>query len=297
MQSIQNFFIRSFLKVVVKKEKIAPAPIGAVRKSLAKLTSMALRAKGVTIEAVSCDGITAEWSHPNNLKTKGVILYLHGGGYVSGSIKTHRALVGNIATAAQTKCLSVEYALAPEVPFPQGLNDAVTVYSWLLKQGYDHSKIIIAGDSAGGGLAAGTLLKIRDEKMPKPAAGVLLSPWLDLECTGDSIKRLANKDVMIPEDALLKYGKLYANEHIKNPYASPILGNLQGLPPIYIQVSDAEILLDDTLRFKETALAAKVDIKVDVYKNTAHVWQAYGIMLPEANKAIKQIGAYIQKNL
>jgi len=171
MASIQNFFIRTFLKIVTKKKEVAKQPIEVTRKRLAKLMEMNKSPKNVSFEKVDCDGVTAEWTIPENVNNTGVILYIHGGAYVSCSITTHRPLVARIARASKTKALSIEYRYAPENPFPSGLDDAIKVYHWLLKQGIDHKKIVIAGDSAGGGLTLATLLRLRDENAPQPAGG------------------------------------------------------------------------------------------------------------------------------
>ncbi len=295
MASVQSYFMDLFLRFFVNKNKLATAPIRVTRKSLEKLTSMAVKPKGIATEAVICNGVSAEWSTPKNLNNDAVMLYLHGGGYVSGSVKTHRALVANIALAANCKCLSVEYSLAPEKPFPAGLDDAVNVYKWLLEQGINNKNIVIAGDSAGGGLAAATLLKLRDDKLPLPAGGVLMSPWLDLECTGESAERLAKKDAMVPKKALQRFGIMYAKDNLQNPYASPLNADLKGLPPVLIQVSNTEILLDDTLRFEQLAKPARAEIKVQIVSKMPHVWQAYSPMLPEATKSINQIGHFVKQ--
>jgi acetyl esterase/lipase len=294
MASIQNFFIRLFLKQVVKKDKIATASVRSTRRGLEKLTELSLMPKGVVFEKAEHNGINLEWAIPSNLKNLGVVLYFHGGGYVSGSIKTHRALVGRIAKASKTKCLSVDYRLAPEHPFPAAVDDAVEVYHWLIKQGFAPSKIVLAGDSAGGGLTISTLLRLRDENAPKPAAGICLSPWLDLEVTGESATHLADKDLMVPAAGLKAFGLLYATTaNICNPYASPIFADLAGLPPLYIQVSDYEVLFDDTTRFEKKAKAAGVIVKVEIWNKMSHVWQAYAPLLPEALRAIKKLGEYI----
>ncbi len=296
MASIQNFFIRSFLKLTINKERMVTDSIERTREGLVKLTKMAAMPKGVKFEKTECDGVPAEWAIPDNLHNQGVVLFLHGGAYVAGSIATHRALVGRIAKASKTKCLSIEYGLAPERPFPQGIDDAIKAYNWLMKKGFDHKKIVISGDSAGGGLAIATLVKLRDEKAPQPAAGVVMSPWLDLLNSGDSGKRLAKEDPMLSVVSGHIYAKLYGTENdLKHPHISPLYTDPKGLPPIYIQVSSSEILLDDTLRFEAKAKAAGVDIQVESWKKMVHVWQAYGPYLPEAMKAIEKMGAYIEK--
>lgn len=295
MQSIQNVLTRLFLKVTLRKKSLDTAPVKSVRKSLEKLTRLALPARGVKTEAIEYEGLKMEWSVPNKLQKKeAVILYFHGGGYISGSIKTHRALTGNLATAANACCLSVEYSLAPEAPFPEGLNDAMKAYNWLLDQGFDNKKIVIGGDSAGGGLAVATLLKIRDQQLPTPAAGILLSPWLDLACKSESHVSLAKKDAMLTKNVLVAYGQLYAKNDINNPYASPSNADVKGLPPICIHVSDAEILLDDSLIFAEKLKEQNIEHELKIYKNTLHVWQAYGVILPEAKRSLKEFGQFIK---
>ena len=267
MTSIQNFFIKLFLKTVIDKKKQVGLPVKVTRKSLEKLAGMAKLPKNVKYEKVDIDGLSAEWSIPDNLKNSGVILYTHGGGYVAGSVRTHKGTTGRLAIASKTKCLSIEYALAPENPFPDGLNDVVKAYNWLIKQGFDSKKIILAGDSAGGGIAVAALLKLRDDKAPQPAGAVLMSPWLDLECTGKSHETQAKNDPMVVPQALREFGIMYATkEQLRNPLTSPLYADLKGLPPIFIQVSDSEVLYDDTTRFEKKLKEAGVEVKVEVWK-------------------------------
>lgn len=295
MQSIQNIILRAIIRYKTKGVDMARLPLRLHRKGIDRLEKMAKRPKGVSFEAIICDGIPAEWATPNNAKGKGVILYLHGGAYAMGSIATHRALSGNIAIASKTKCLTIDYRLAPENPYPCAIEDSIKAYKWILKQGIDASKIVIAGDSAGGGLAIATLLKLKDDKLPLPGAAVCLSPWLNLENNGASVKQLGKKDPMIDKPAMDVFALHYApKKNLKDPLISPTHGNLEGLPPIYIQVSQSEILYDDTLSFEKKAKAAGVNIKVESWKNTVHVWQILAFFLPEAKKAIKKIGAYIE---
>lgn len=296
MPSIQNFFIRTFLRVTAKKKNLATDTIEHTRGRLKKLTDMAPVPRGVKYESVSCDGVPAEWATPDNLQHPGVVLFLHGGAYVAGSIETHRAMVGRIAKASRTKCLSIEYGLAPERPFPHGINDAVKAYHWLINKGYDHKKIVICGDSAGGGLTVATLVKLRDEGAPQPAAGVAMSPWLDLLCLGDSGIKLAKEDPMLTRESGLIYAKLYGTEHdLKHPHISPLYTDPKGLPPLLIQVSSSEILLDDTTRFEKKAREAGVHIEVEYWPKMVHVWQAFSPYLPEAKRALNKMGAFIEK--
>jgi monoterpene epsilon-lactone hydrolase len=297
MASIQNFFIRLFLRTVTKKNQVAKQPVDVTRERIAKLMSMAKLPQHVRFEKAECDGIKAEWNIPDDVQTNGVILYLHGGAYVSCSIETHRPLVARIAKAAKTKALSIEYGLAPEHPFPAGLNDAIKVYSWLLNQGYDHNKIVIVGDSAGGGLTIATALKLRDLNIALPAAAICMSPWLDLTCSHDSGVRLDKKDLMLSAEAGKIFAGFYAGNDLKNPYVSPYYADLKGLPPLLIHVSDSEIVLDENVGFEKKAKAAGVHIQFEIWKDMTHVWHGYAPILPEAIKAIKKIGSYIQERI
>lgn len=271
-------------------------PIEQYRSGMEKMTRMAKMPEGIIIEKVNCNDVEAEWIIPNNTINPGVILYLHGGGYAMGSINTHRALMARIGIASKTKVLGIEYRLAPENPFPSAIDDAFSAYNWLLKQGFDNTKIVISGDSAGGGLTIALKIRIRDEKAPNPAAGVCLSPWLDLASTGETTVTLADEDPMLDLESVKHFALFYApKEKLQHPWISPLYADLSGLSPIYIQVSSSEILLDDTRRFAEKAQIAGVDIRVDYWEKMVHVWQAFGIYLPEALEAIEKLGAYIEK--
>jgi epsilon-lactone hydrolase len=296
MASIQNFFIRLFLRATTKKNQVAKQPVEVTRTRIAKLMSMAKLPNNIVFEKENCDGIDAEWSVPAELKSDSVILYLHGGAYVSCSIDTHRPLVGRLAKAAHCKALSINYGLAPEHPFPAGLDDAITAYNWLLKNGYKNSQIVIVGDSAGGGLTIATLLKMRDSGIALPAAAVCMSPWLDLTCSHDSGVRLDKKDLMLSAEAGKVFASFYAGkEDVKHPYISPYYADLKGLPPLLIHVSDSEIVLDENVGFAKKAKESGVDIQFEIWKGMTHVWHGYAPILPEAISAINKIGKYIQQ--
>lgn len=296
MASFQNVFIRNFIRSTKRMFFNLEMPVEQYRSGMEKMTSMAKMPEGIRVEKVNCNEVPAEWIIPKNTINKGVILYLHGGGYAMGSINTHRALMARIGIAAKTKVLGIEYRLAPENPFPCAIDDAFSAYKWLLQQGIDNNKIVIAGDSAGGGLTIALKIRIRDENAPKPAAGVCLSPWLDLASTGETAVTLADEDPMIDLKSIKHFALFYApKEKLEHPWVSPFYADLTGLSPIYIQVSTSEILLDDTRRFAEKAQIAGVDIQVDYWDKMVHVWQAFGIYLPEALEAIGKLGAYIEK--
>ena len=209
---------------------------------------------------------------------------------------THRDLVARIARAAGVRALSVEYRLAPENPHPAAVEDSTAAYRWLLGQGLDPARVVLAGDSAGGGLTIATLVALRDAGDPLPAAGVCLSPWVDLEGIGESMTTKAALDPLIQHDGLVKMGRLYLGD--LDPHtalAAPLYADLGGLPPLLIQVGTAEALLDNATRVAETASAAGVDVTLEPWDDMIHVWQIFGSMLPEARGAIDRIGDFIRK--
>jgi acetyl esterase/lipase len=226
-----------------------------------------------------------------------VLLYFHGGGYVMGSINTHRAMVARLARAARARALLIDYRLAPENPFPAAVEDATATYRWLLAQGRQPRKIALAGDSAGGGLTLATLLALRDARTPLPACAVPISPWTDLEGTGTSVKTKASRDPMVRETDLRRYAALYAgNADPRNPLISPLHGDYRGLPPLLIQVGEAEIILDDSTRVAELAKQAGVQVDLEVWDEMVHVWHVFAKLLPEGQQAIEKVGSYVSSH-
>ena len=287
------------LNKVLELLKSAPrnpdATVEQMRAGMEKISEHV--ARDVACEPIKVNGVPAEWIVPPTAASDRVILYLHGGGYVMGSIATHRAMVARIARASQARALSIDYRLAPEHPFPAAIEDATATYRWLLAQGYQPAKIVIAGDSAGGGLTLAALLSIRDAHLPMPAAAVPISPWTDLGGTGESIKTRAARDPMVGGDRLYPMAKQYLGkaEHT-NPLASPIHADFHGLPPMLIQVGDAEVLLDDATRVADRAKAAGVKVELEVWDDMIHVWHAFAKILPEAQQAIDKIGTFVRKH-
>jgi epsilon-lactone hydrolase len=247
----------------------------------------------VDIGGMSAELVTAPGAHDDR-----AILYLHGGGYVTGSVVTHRAMVARISRAAKARVLIINYRLAPEHPFPAALDDAVAAYKWLLAEGFKPGKIAIAGDSAGGGLAIATLLALRDKHQPMPATAVAISPWTDLEGTGASIRTRAAKDPMVSGGNLTDSAKAYyAGHDPKHPLISQIHADFHGLPPFLIQVGDAEILLDDSTRVAERAKSHGVNVDLEVWDEMVHVWHVFAKILPEGQEAIDKLGAYVQQRM
>ena len=243
-------------------------------------------------------GVACEWIN-DVAEWKRTILFLHGGGYLLGSCATHRHLASRIAIAADARVLVPEYRLAPEHPFPAAVRDAVAVYDALLERGVAPAALAVAGDSAGGGLAAALLVSIRDAgRWPMPAAAVLLSPWTDLTLSAESYRTRGELD---PIDRLPLLRRMVAHYvpdgEVRAALASPLLADLRGLPPQLIQVGDHEVLLDDSVKFAEKALAAGVDVELEVWPEMWHVWQQAAPALPEANEAIARIGAFVRKRV
>ncbi|NWF69848.1 MAG: alpha/beta hydrolase, partial [Chloroflexi bacterium] len=217
------------------------------------------------------------------------------GGYATGSIDSYLMVGATLAQTTGIKVLIPEYRLAPEHPFPAALEDALAAYRWLLRSGTTSQRIIFAGDSAGGGLAVAALSALRDAGAPLPRAAVLISPFVDLEGTGESLRTRAAADPYVkPEDkALLRY---YIGSHDpRHPLLSPLYADLRGLPPLLIHVGDDEILLSDSTRLAEKATDAGVDVTLKIWPGMWHVFHFFAPLLPEARQALAEMGAYAQK--
>jgi acetyl esterase/lipase len=250
----------------------------------------------VVREPVQAGGIPAEWVSVPESRRDRVVLYLHGGGYVIGSIATHRELASRIARDTQARALVIDYRLAPETPFPAAVEDATAAYRWLLSTGVAPSRIVVAGDSAGGGLTLATLLALRDQQERLPAAGVCLSPWTDLEGTGASAQPGGADDPLLQLAGLREMGRHYAAHDLKNPLAAPLHADYRGIPPLLIQVGTREILLDDSTRVAAKAKAAGVDVTLEPWEGLIHVWHAFGPQVPESIEAVSRIGEFVRKH-
>ena len=262
------------------------------------LATMATEPDGVRYEDVDAGGIPAQWIVPDGADETRVIHYVHGGGYVLCSMRTHSRMVGHIAKAVGCRALNVDYRLAPEHPHPAAVSDSVTAYRWLLDQGIAPEHIAISGDSAGGGLAVATLVKLRDDGVALPAAAVPMSPWVDLEATGESMTTRADVDIIVDEVGIKWMAEQFlAGSDARHPHAAPLWADLTGLPPMYIQVGDEETLLDDSVRLTERAGAAGVEVRLDVFPEMQHVFQATAGNLPEADDAIARIGEWLRPRL
>ena len=264
------------------------------RNNMEAMVALFPLASDIQCQPVDADGVSAEWVTAPEATDNRVILYLHGGGYVMGSIRTHREMVSHISRVAKARVLLIDYRLAPEHPFPAAVEDSKTAFQWLLKQGFAPNRIALAGESAGGGLTIATLVDLRNDKIALPAVAVCLSPWVDMEAIGPSMATKAESDPLVERGEILKMAKAYlAGADARTPLAAPIYADLNGLPPILIQVGTSETLFDDALRLAERAKDAGVDVTLEPWEEMIHMWHFFASMAPEAKEAVQRIGSYI----
>ena len=253
---------------------------------------------GVNREAVVAGGISAEWVSGAAPSGGGVVLYLHGGCYGMGSVESHRELMTRIAIAASMRAIGINYRLAPANPFPAAVEDASAAYRWLLEEGIEAHRIVIAGDSAGAGLAIAATIKMRDEGVALPAALVCISPWVDLAVMGESMESKAAEDPIVSRAMLSEWAKLYLGKNdARTPLASPLYAELRGLPPMMIQVGSAEVLLDDAKGLAERASAAGVETRLEVWPEMIHVWHSFAAVMAEGREAIEGIGRFVRERV
>jgi acetyl esterase/lipase len=239
--------------------------------------------------------LTGEWLIPAGAAADRCVYYLHGGGYVCGSCATHRAVVGRIAGAAGVPVFSLEYRLAPEHPCPAAVVDAWMGYWWLLEQGFSPHHIVLAGDSAGGGLALALLVALRDAGLPMPAGAALLSPWVDLALTAPSLTMNEGTDYLNLAILDASAAMYLAGRSADEPLASPLYADLRRLPPLLVQVGTAEMLLDDGVRLAERGAAAGVDVTLERWDDMVHVWHFMFLIEPRARQAIRSIARFVQR--
>ena len=297
MTSIRCKFCRFLSKRLIGASLDPSKTIDEMRLGLKKATKFSMLPAKTEVTQVSYNNVSAEWVSAKNADENNVVLYLHGGGYNLGSPRTHREFAAHISNESCAKVLLPNYRLAPENPFPAGLEDAIASYRYLLDNGYPNNKIAIAGESAGGGLTLATCLSLRDQNVPLPSSLVCLSPWTDLEITGDSIIDLEDIDPMIK----LASVKIQAANYIgtndpKSPLISPIHADYIDLPPMLIHVGSDEILLDDSKRVADKAIKDGADVTLKVYDHMWHFFHVFYKLMPEAKVATKEVGAFIQKH-
>ena len=275
-----------------------PADIHEARAALDQAFGEMKPHADVTVFDIDAGRVPCQWITAPDVPQDRLILYYHGGAYAACSPTTHQDLISRLSRASGAAVLGVDYRLAPEHPFPAAVDDSIAAYNWALDHGFEPSNIVLAGDSAGGGLVLSVMLAARDAGVPLPAAGVCFSPWVDLECTGES---MAANDHL---DDFIKYGGLSARAQSylggadpKHPWASALYADLTGLPPLLVHVGSAETLLDDSTRLVDVAGKAGVDVTLKIWDDMVHVWQAFASILPEGQQSIEESGAFIREKL
>ena len=300
MTSRRTKIVRWVTGRYMQKLDVPNVPVERARQHLETFAKMFLVvSKGVSAESGQLAGIDVDWLRPKGARADKILLYLHGGAYILGSRRTHRQLVSHMAREAGITAVLPEYRLAPEYPFPAGIDDAVAVYRALLESGYSPQDIVISGDSAGGGLTMATLLSLRHAGDPLPAAAVLLSPFLDVTGSGESATTRADIDPWFNPEDLPVIARYYCpdEKEWRNPLVSPVFANVAGLPPMLIQVGDDEILLSDSTRLADSLRQEGVDVELEIWPNMWHVFQFFVGKMPESRQAIVKIGAYIKRRL
>ena len=311
--SLRARFIRKLMMMSFKKTALSyrearerGAKSGAAKAYFEKIAE---------IERIDIQGIPAAWIRPRRRARSGasgrasgnvsggagqnigapVLLHLHGGGYVSGTIDSYLPLCVPMARGLDVACLFPEYRLAPEHPYPAALEDALSAYRWLLAQGFAAAKIVVSGDSAGGGLALALVLALRDSGEAPPAAVACMSPWTDLTNRGSSRWTHENRDPLLTKETLDRWAACYASaSDLVNPLVSPAYADFRRFPPLLIQVGSEEILLDDAFALAEKAKAAGVDVELELFEDLWHVWQILGELLPESRRAFESLSRFVE---
>ncbi|WP_216892807.1 alpha/beta hydrolase [Nocardia alni] len=247
----------------------------------------------------NADGVEVEWAYTPGCDRSRVVLYLHGGGYTIGSIGAYRDFCARISEGSGAAVLSVGYRLAPEHRFPAAVEDSVAVYRWLIAHGVDAAHIVIAGDSAGGGLTIATLVRLRDSGVELAGAGVCISPLADLAHTGASVHEKAHADPIVTPEGSHAYGVRYLGDDgdLTDPIASPLYADLHALPPILIQVGTAEVLLDDSLRLARKLRDSGVSVDLDVWPEMIHIFPFFASRIPESRRALKYMHTFIENTI
>ena len=270
-------------------------PLGSSDRFLKQVNHHIRPGKGVLRQSISINGVTCDWLIPTDEKPGLVLLYFHGGGFVFGQTPLHLQMGAYLARKMSIRLLMVDYSLAPQHPFPAALEECASVYRWLLDQGYKPQNIAIAGDSAGGNLTLTTMLKLRAESLPLPAAAACLSPVTEM--TEKEKKREGFDDPLLPPKAMKVYTESYVQQSDPHdPLISPVFGDLRGFPPLLIHVGEDEVLRDDAIRIAEVARAHGVEVRLEIYPRMWHVWQLF-LDLPQAAQSLDDIAHFIDAHL
>lgn len=293
MPSLRSRFWKAAIRLALKRKGLSIPELRARSERNGRFHPPFPKDTGIeetVLEGLRCGDIRPPWERPGR-----VVLYLHGGGYVTGSIESYRMLCVPLARALGLRVIVPEYRLAPEHPYPAALEDALSAFRGLLAEGFAASDIVLAGDSAGGGLCLAAALSLRGSGGPTPAAVICLSPWADLSNSGASHASNAKSEALLDTRDLDRWAALYAGgARLEDPYVSPVNGDFRGFPPLLIQVDREEILLDDSWAVAERARAAGVDVVLSVWDGLWHVWPALGDLIPESGAAFEEMRAFLE---
>ncbi len=299
--SRRNVVLTWALRRWVKPNSIRGQNVAAARALTEKVPFGAKLAPGWHVRIETIPALKGEWIEPkaaNHPARRRCILYFHGGAYIAMSAKNYRSITSRLAVGSEACLFALDYRRAPEHPFPAALDDAIGAYRALVAAGTPTDRLVVAGDSAGGGLALALLVALRDAGDRLPAAAVLFSPWTDLAATGESVIRNSESDAMFFGSWIVPVARHYLGATpATNPLASPVYADLTGLPPFLIQVSDTEVLLDDSRRVAETAARAGVEATLRIWPGLPHVWQFFAPFLPEARAALREAAAFVRTRL
>jgi acetyl esterase/lipase len=297
--SIQLFLLNPFLRFQIKRrlrrnpEILEMRPMMLAGAKMQKAPPTEIKLEQTEIGGVRSERIVA----PGADETR-ALFYIHGGGWVAGSPAIYRSITWRLAKEIGIPVFAVDYRLAPEHPYPAGLNDCVAAYRGLLDKGINASNIIVGGDSAGGNLTLALALRLRDEGLPLPAALICLSPATDMTSGGASATTNAEADTFfVPEMMATVQPRYFPDDDPKNPYISPLFGDMTGLPPTLFHVGNTEMLLDDSTRMAKKMEAAGIDVTLEVWPKVFHVWHLMADQLPEARKAISGIASFARARL
>lgn len=293
MPSLRADFVKLILRV--RPYSWARGSIQEQRSRTEKKVKFFQINRNIDTQPFEINGIAAEWIKSPDPQIC-VVLYFHGGAYALGSVNAHREFLTRLASATRCQVLAINYRLAPEHPFPAALKDALFAYHWLLQQGRESSRIVLAGDSAGGGLALSTIAALKAAEDPLPACAFCLSPWLDLTFSCQSIITKAKKDRLLSKEILLPYANSYAGEYVREyPLISPLFADLRGFCPVRIYVGTDEIFLDEAIQFTEKAQAAGADVTLRTWEGLFHVFQMVPF-LPETRESLEDIARFIMSH-
>lgn len=269
-------------------------PVEAARANLEELLAHAPIPEQVEFTSAEVGGVPALVASDPEVNSVRTVLYLHGGAFTIGSAHAYRGFSATVARACNARGISIDYRLAPEHEFPAAVDDCLAAYRGLLEEGTEPASIAVVGDSAGGGLVVSLLIAAREEGLPMPGAGVCLSPWSDLTCSGDTFDANDPHDLSINADDLRAMAVRYARTRLADPLASPVLADLRGLPPLLIHVGSVELLLDDAIALARRAGSDHVKTTLEIWPGMPHVWHSFGFMLGEGAEATEAVGRFVR---